>query len=496
MGVLGLYQTQLPRMAAALAYRTIFSIIPVMAIGLLIFGSVVSDAQVESGVRRVLTFAGISQISAAEQQELQETPGRTNPQTAPETAPETGLKTGSEMIGQAGGSATADGSEETDAAGDDPFGTPDLDQVITDLITRVNSSIRNVPTGWIALTSGLVLLYAAMSMLIEIEKSFNQICGAPSGRSWLRRLMLYWTILTAGSLMLAATFLAGDAFTRLVVSFAGTDSMIGAIMAGYGVSVLISTFLLLGAYLIIPNTKVQFRSALAGAFFAAIIWELGKLGFTTYLRYTTGYAKLYGSIAILPLFMLWVYLTWLIVLFGMQASYALQHFTRLIEDNLRSLGDSSNRTPMLIDPLVLLVVAKEIETRFAAGEPCTAEAVAAYAKLDPSQASGLLDALTEAGITNRVYQGESFLGWSPARPAERIGLDEILKVAHRLDGFRVGGVDALLPSTISGATTSACAGKALADMLEARPGDDHLGKQDTRANEIDTKPDQTPNNKS
>ncbi len=463
MGVLGLHQTQLPRMAAALAYRTIFSIIPVMAIGLLIFGSVVSDAQVESGVRRVLTFAGISQISAAEQQELHEAQHPANLEVGLETNPEASLETDHEAIDQ------IEGPEEDSAqVGDgsaDPFGGTNLDQVITDLITRVNNSIRNVPTGWIALTSGLVLLYAAMSMLIEIEKSFNQICGAPSGRGWLRRLMLYWTILTAGSLMLAATFLAGDAFTRLVVSFAGRDSMIGAIMAGYGVSVLISTFLLLGAYLIIPNTKVQFRSALAGAFFAAIIWELGKLGFTTYLRYTAGYARLYGSIAILPLFMLWVYLTWLIVLFGMQASYALQNFSRLLEDNLRSLSDPSNRAPVLIDPLVLLAVAKEIEAGFAQGKPSTVETVAGHSKLDPSQASGLLDALTEAGMTNRVYQGESFLGWSPSKPADGIGLDEILKVAYELDGFRVGGVDGQLPLAISQATASACAGKTLADII-------------------------------
>ena len=64
IGVIGLYKSQLPRMAAALAFRTIFSIIPVMAIGLLIFGSIVSENQVESGVRRVLDFAGISQISS------------------------------------------------------------------------------------------------------------------------------------------------------------------------------------------------------------------------------------------------------------------------------------------------------------------------------------------------------------------------------------------------------------------------------------------------
>ena len=468
MGVLGLYRTQIPRMAAALAYRTIFSIIPVMAIGLLIFGSVVSDDQVESGVRRVLTFAGISQISAGDQSKQPETIPEEidseNQSSDDSILPESQLEHQSESTTGETQDVTQTIEQFENPASDNPFASGDLEQVITDLITRVNSSIRNVPTGWIALTSGLVLFYAAMSMLIEIEKSFNQLCGAPSGRSWLRRLMLYWTILTAGSLMLAATFLAGDAFTRLVLSVAGTESMIGAIMAGYGVSVLISTVLLLGAYLIIPNTRVQFRSALAGAFFAAVLWELGKLGFTTYLRYTTGYAKFYGSIAILPLFMLWVYLTWLIVLFGMQASFTLQNFSQLIESKFRSLADSSSRTPALIDPTIMFAVAKGVQNSFAQGKPCTLESVAEQTKLDRSQATKLLDALTDAGIINQVYKGESLLGWSPARPADQIELETILKVAYTIDSFRHTGVDAQLPSTINEAVAQACQGISLADI--------------------------------
>ena len=473
MGVFGLYQTQIPRMAAALAYRTIFSIIPVMAIGLLIFGSVVSETQVESGVRRVLTFAGISQISNSEEA-ISEEPTSEEPVGESEVSQiDDDIEAAGDLVVDPQAIASELESElepEADSEANSEldqqalFANADLEQVITDLINRVNSSIRNVPTGWIALTSGLVLLYAAMSMLIEIEKSFNQLCGAPSGRGWLRRLMLYWTILTAGSLMLAATFLAGDAFARLVVSFAGEESMVGAVMAGYGVSVLISTVLLLGAYLIIPNTKVQFRSALAGAFFAAVLWELGKLGFTAYLSYTTGYAKLYGSIAILPLFMLWVYLTWLIVLLGMQASFTLQNFSRLVESKLRLLSDSSNLGPALIDPLVMLAIAKAVQECFVEGKPCSVEMVASKARLDRSQANNLLDALTNAGITNRVYEGESLVGWAPARPADRIGLDEILRAAHGVDGFRISGADDGVPAAIKEAASGVCKGMTLADL--------------------------------
>jgi membrane protein len=475
IGIIGLYESQLPRMAAALAFRTIFSIIPVMAIGLLIFGSIVSEDQVESGVRRVLSFSGVSQISTPDQSTNQPTSPTTNqptgqPNSQPNSQP---LPTQQDAQGtdlpNPQSSAIQKPVPGTTASASPPaapFAGTDLEELITDLINRVNTSIRNVPTGWIALTSGLVLLYAAMSMLIEIEKSFNQLCGAPGGRPWLRRIMLYWTILTAGSLLLAATFLAGDAFTKWVISIAGQESLVGAVMAGYGVSVLISTILLVGAYTTIPNTRIHFRSALAGAFFAAVLWELGKLGFTTYLRYTTTYAKFYGSIAILPLFLLWIYLTWLIVLFGIQASYALQNFSRLVESKLNArTGQTSSRQPLL-DPLVALSVAHAIQAAFELGKPITADDVADQTRLQPTQANEVVAMLHRSGFIHRVDRGDRDDAWTPARPAEQINLDDILRSAQELDAFRSSAARDMLPESITGATVGSCSGMSLAQLMQ------------------------------
>lgn len=463
IGIMGLYRSQLPRMAAALAFRTIFSIIPVMAIGLLIFGSIVSEEQVESGVRRVLSFSGVSQISAIDpvDDDSKIITAEMNPDEVLESMEQAA-------------------EQRQPAQSQDPFAGADLEQVITDLINRVNTSIRNVPTGWIALTSVLVLLYAAMSMLIEIEKSFNQLCGAPGGRPWHRRIMLYWTILTAGSLLLAATFLAGDAFTRWVISYAGQDSIVGAVMAGYGVSVLISTILLVGAYTIIPNTRIHFRTALAGAFFAALLWELGKLGFTTYLRYTTTYAKFYGSVAILPLFLLWIYLTWLIVLFGIQASYALQNFSRLVQSKLNPADDDDANAPMLLDPLVALSVARSIQHAFQIGKPITADDVARQTNLHAAQASKVIAVLHRGGFINRVDRSDHTDAWAPSRPAEQIPLDELLRCAQKLDAFRTSNAEDLLPESILNASVGSCSGKSLADLMpQSKPPVEPAGPSQT-----------------
>ncbi|MBL4590410.1 MAG: YihY family inner membrane protein [Phycisphaerales bacterium] len=422
LGVFGLYRSQIPRMSAALAYRTLFSIIPVMVIALLIFSSFVSEDQIDSGVRRVMDFAGITQISVRD--------------------------TGA-MGGDAVDAAESSGSE--------------LETIITDLITRVNQSIKHVPAGWIAVMSIAVLIYAALSMLIEMERSFNQVCGAPHGRSWLKRLVLYWTILTLGTLMLAATFFVGDSFARWIVANAGEDSVVGAVLAGYGVSVLISTALLVAAYMTIPNVRVKFRAALAGAFVAAVLWEMGKWGFTAYVRSSTGYTKFYGSLALLPLFLLWIYLTWIIVLLGMQAAHALQHFSRLVDAGLRSLSDEK-LSVAFIDPLIGVAAVRVICGRFEDAKPTTPTVLGEAIGVDAAVAERVLRTLGDAGILQEIAEGEDTVGWSPTRPADKLSLGEILDAMHRLDGFRTGEGGAMVPDDIRSASMQALDGKVVASL--------------------------------
>ncbi len=457
LGVGGLYRSQIPRMAAAMSYRTIFSIIPVMAISLLIFGSFVSEEEVDSGVRRVLEYAGISQISAAQisdtiideldPEELDQEPTET---PSPDTLQPL-LQPQSESQPSSGHASN-------------------IEELISDLINRVNTSIRNVPTGWIALASLIVLIYAAMSMLIEIEKSFNQLCAAPSGRPWLRRLMLYWTMLTLGTLLLAATFIVGDALGRWILTLSGesggTGRLIGATFASFGVSVLISTILLLTAYLTIPNTKIKIRPALAGAFMAAIMWELGKSGFTMYLRSATGYTKFYGSLAILPLFMLWVYVTWDIVLLGMQATHALQHFTRLVNTGLAALsGESEGKAPVLLDPLILVAAGGCIGKRFVDGKTTTPDELASGLDIEPSLASTLMGALHSAGLVNLISQGEDADdAFTLSRPSEQIQLRELLDAGQKLD--RLGDQSrANIPGSILGAARTTMGQQTLSELI-------------------------------
>ncbi len=404
LGARGLYRSQLPRMAAALAYRTIFSIIPVFVISLVVFGSLVSDDQVEYGVTRLLDFSGLNQITLAD-------PALGDDQVGP-PRPEQ-LET----------SASAE-----PASSAVPIGR--LDQLIGDLVTRVNNSLARVPTASIALISVAVLIYAALSMLVELERSFNSICRAPSGRPWLRRIVLYWTILTLGGVMLAATFSVGDIFLRWTTSMVGGGSKAIASLLGYVVTVGISSLLLVLVYLIVPNTRVRFRPAFGGALVAAILWEMGKWGFRQYLDFSTGYSNLYGSLALLPLFLLWVYATWLIVLFGLQVAYTTQNFDELAED--LEHGDAG---PSVVDPACILLVAAGVARRFADGKSSFPNQIAREVGLPDALTARMMRRLVELGVVHEVEQGDA-RAYALARPADAIDAAEVLRAAADLSARR------------------------------------------------------------
>ena len=89
-------------------------------------------------------------------------------------------------------------------------------------------------------------------------------------------------------------------------------------------SLLASFVLLLLVYKLLPNTHVRLRPAIWGALVAAALWSLSRWGFGLYVSKALPYMKIYGALGLIPLFLFWLYLTWLIVLFGMELAFTLQ----------------------------------------------------------------------------------------------------------------------------------------------------------------------------
>jgi len=189
----------------------------------------------------------------------------------------------------------------------------------------------------------VVLAVTAFLMLVNIENAFNVIWHVRQSRRGVASFLLYWAILSLGPLLLGAGF----AVSTYIASFSqlyGPHSLPGATTL-LGMLPLICSFAAFTLiYVTVPNTRVPLKHALAGGLFAAILFEAAKQLFRVYVGLFPGYELIYGAFAAVPMFLLWIYLCWLIILFGAELVCSLSHFKTY----------RLNRMPMLVSLLGVL----------------------------------------------------------------------------------------------------------------------------------------------
>jgi membrane protein len=189
-------------------------------------------------------------------------------------------------------------------------------------LSEIVSSGMNVSIAALTWVGLLVLVYSAIALLVDIETCFNVICRAKRGRSWLRRLPLYWFVLTFGPVLLAVVFWLDSQFDSILSSFMlwGTlqwslESILNFIPAWLSVLFL---------YRMVPTVKLDFKPLLVGALISTILLLVGKATLGLYVNNALSLRHMYGSLGLVPVFMFWVYLMWLFILLGLQVSAILQ----------------------------------------------------------------------------------------------------------------------------------------------------------------------------
>lgn len=481
-------QVEIARMAAALSYRTIFGLIPMLVLGLVVLGAFSSDRDVADLVQRLLVFSGISQIAV----------GETSGEVAFLAAEAAWRDWARWWLAQAGGPEGPGWIAWLSTPGDRPGAMADalaaasggrVDVWISELVQNV----RRIPLGTIGFVGLATLIYAAISMMVEIEKCFNQIYHAPEGRSWIRRVTQYWTLLTLGSIFLFASFYVGESLRSMamrlgeldhVVSGLGTSALTGA---GFCITVLISAVMFVIVYTTMPNTRVTLGSAIIGAVVAAVLWESGKWGFTQYLRYSATYSRFYGSIAVVPLFLLWVYVTWMIVLLGLSIAHAIQTHRVVRRHGLAALrwfmpDPSVPARSSLVDPASILAVAAAVADRFGDRLPSEASDVADRAGLEEPIVADMLERLAGAGVLHRVVGGgaDETVAYSLSGPPEAIKAVDVVAVGRSLaDALEADAPAARrVISELEKAKAEAFKDKTLADFLAVPPAPRVVPKED------------------
>lgn len=366
-GTRQLKQHRATQMAAALSFRTLFGLIPVLVVGTVLVRAFRGTDQFFAALERMLIAVGLDQITVT--------------------------------------------SGEVESTG------------ATWLLNLASQAqvVNLAAIGWAGVA---VLAYSAIGLMGTIENSFNTIYRAPAGRSWTRRVPMYWTVLTLGPLAMGLTFIVNNKFHAWIETVDTWQWLLAAAPVVWGFAVL--WLLTVLVYKVVPNTTVSLKSALAGAFVTAVLVELGRRSLGAYLQNAVSLRQLSGSLGFVPLFMFWVYLMWLVVLFGLEVAATLQMLGGRHLDELESEVEPTG----MVDPASVVLVMEVVVDRFHQGKPTSARGVAELTEIAEPTVSRMFDQLVERGLLHRLEHDENLVGL--ARPPEKILASELVGVGLEL----------------------------------------------------------------
>jgi len=331
----------------------------------------------------------------------------------------------------------------------------------TELTLQIIGFVDNV-RGSVLGGVGLVLLvYTAISMIQKVEDSFNHVWQVQQSRSLARRFSDYLSVILIGPvLMFAATGLIATAASSTVAQrlaeiepFGTTMIFVGRMLPFFMVTA-VFTFL----YAFIPNTKVKLGAALVGAVIAGLGWALGGKLFASFVVGSAKYSAIYSSFAIAIIALIWIYLSWLILLIGAQLSFYVQ-YPRLMREGRKRLTTS----PAQIEQIALRAMYR-VALGHRDGETPDVETTARALGIPGRVLDEVVDRLEEARIVARTEGGALV----PARDAARIRVADVLAAVR---GPRSHVPDAPVEAVLEAMKSSAEQGAGRTTLAELISGE-------------------------
>ena len=312
------------------------------------------------------------------------------------------------------------------------------EEVITRVITFAESLLTNTKGGVLAGVGIVVLFWAVIKVLSNIEASFNDIWGIREARSWGRKFSDYLSVMLLGPILMILSSSVTVFITTQVTLIMEKIALLGVFsplisfilkVLPYGIIWVLFTFL----YIFMPNTKVTFKSGLLAGIIAGTIYQIVQFGYITFQVGAAKYNAIYGSFAALPLFLVWLQLSWLIVLFGAEFSFAHQNV------DTYEFEPDSLKVSSLFKRLLSLRIAHLLVSNFAqGGRPLTATQISHRLETPIRLVHQILFELTAAGIVSDT-QTEEYKepGYQPARDINT------LTIRFVIDALDDRGTDAI-----------------------------------------------------
>lgn len=293
-----------------------------------------------------------------------------------------------------------------------------------EITTQIISFVDNIRADILGAAGLALLIWTAFSLVKKMEESFNFVWQVQNSRSWARRFSEYISVLLIGpvtiflALGLTASFTDPDKVQEWISVGVVSETIVSiGKLAPYFLVIAIFTFL----YAFMPNTRVRIPAAFAGAVTAGVLWQTVGAAFAAFVASSSPTTMIYSGFAILILFLVWLYLSWLILLLGAEVSFYVQNpeYAR----TGRTTVTLSNRERERLALLVMYHVARAHRGR---DEAWDVDRIATHVGIPGRSMAYVMDRLTDAGLLVETEDRRLF----PGRDAD------VMTVAEVLDAIR------------------------------------------------------------
>ncbi len=306
-----------------------------------------------------------------------------------------------------------------------------------DLVNAIVGYINNTHFGRLGMIGLLVLIATVIALLSNVEESFNHICGVRETRSLFRKFADYSSVILVGPILMVAaismtTSLQSQTFVQKLLEMAHLGDLTYLLFRVAPFVVMWLAFTAL--YIFMPNVRIRIGAAFVGGIVGGTLWQLAQYGYVNFQVGVARYNAIYGTMAALPVFMVWIYLSWVIVLLGLEITYVCQNLRAIRRE--RSGHDFNLVTHELASLAMLLKICAGFETRDAS---LTLDRLAEELRLPLRFAQGVLDELVVLGLVVRVQDDAGEGRVQPAFSSDG------LRVAEVLTRLRDGDRESRLP---------------------------------------------------
>lgn len=227
---------------------------------------------------------------------------------------------------------------------------PQSPEVIDYVVGFAQKALARTQGGWVALVGVLTLFWAVIKVFGSIEDAFNNIWEVRSTRSAARKYGDYIAVVVVAPILWVISSSMGN-YAAEILGVAGSPALEVLSRAG---SLVVAWVMFTFIYVVLPSTKVRFTAALTAGVVAGTAFVLFQWGYVYLQRWMTSYNAIYGSFAALPLFLLWMQISWEILLLGGELSFAYQNVARFDEERESLLVSYDCRRKLMVGVMVLV----------------------------------------------------------------------------------------------------------------------------------------------